>query len=29
VTALLPLPRKMHGFLKAKGMSGHFYPNLM
>jgi len=24
VTAFLPLPRKMHGFLKAKGTSGHF-----
>ena len=24
VTALLPLPRKMHGFLKAKGTGGHF-----
>ena len=23
VTALLPLPRKMHGFLKAKGTGGH------
>ncbi len=24
VTALLPLPRKMHGFLKAKGTGGHY-----
>ena len=24
VTAFLPLPRKMHGFLKAKGTGGHF-----
>ena len=25
VTALLPLPRKMHGFLKAEGTSGHYF----
>ena len=25
VTAFLPLPRKMHGFLKAKGTGGHFF----
>ena len=25
VTALLPLPRKMHGFLKAEGTNGHYW----
>ena len=25
VTALLPFPRKMHGFLKVGGTGGHFY----
>ena len=25
VTALLPFPRKMHGFLKAKGTGGHYW----
>jgi len=25
VTALLPIPRKMHGFLKAKGTGGHYF----
>ena len=25
VTALLPLPRKMHGFLKAEGTGGHYF----
>ena len=25
VTAFLPLPRKMHGILKAKGTGGHYF----